>query len=56
MACHAGLAAALSNAGAWRVISPYAGMEKNGDTSKSLRNQIKKARNQTKNSLVSIYL
>ena len=41
------LAAAVSNAGALGVISPYAGMEKNGDPSENLWIQIGKARNLT---------
>lgn len=42
------LAAAVSNAGALGVISPYAGMEKNGDPLENLRIQIAKVRNLTK--------
>lgn len=41
------LAAAVSNADALGVISPYAGMEKNGDPSENLRIQIGKVRNLT---------
>jgi enoyl-[acyl-carrier protein] reductase II len=41
------LAAAVSNAGGLGVISPFAGMEKNGDSSKNLRFQINKVRNLT---------
>ena len=39
------LGAAVSNAGALGVISPYAGMGKDGDPSENLRIQIGKARN-----------
>ena len=42
------LAAAVSNTGALGVISPYAGMEKNGDSLENLRIQIAKVRNLTK--------
>jgi len=42
------LAAAVSNTGALGVISPYAGMEKNGDPLENLRIQIARARNLTK--------
>ena len=41
------LAAAVSNTGALGTISPYAGMEKNGDPSENLRLQIGRARNLT---------
>ncbi len=41
------LAAAVSNAGALGVISPYAGMEKDGDPSENLKFQIETARNLT---------
>ena len=43
----AGLAAAVSNAGALGVISPLAGMEPHGDRIKNLRAQIKRARELT---------
>jgi enoyl-[acyl-carrier protein] reductase II len=42
------LAAAVSNAGALGMISPFAGMEKHGDPLENLRLQIAKARNLTK--------
>jgi enoyl-[acyl-carrier protein] reductase II len=42
------LAAAVSNAGALGMISPFAGMEKRGDPLENLRLQIAKARNMTK--------
>jgi len=42
------LAAAVSNAGALGVISPYAGMEKHGDPLENLRLQIATARRLTK--------
>ena len=42
------LAAAVSNAGALGVISPFAGMERNGDPLENLRLQIARARNLTK--------
>ena len=42
------LAAAVSNAGALGVISPYAGMEKHGDPLENLRLQIATARKLTK--------
>jgi len=45
----ADLAAAVSNAGALGVISPYAGMEKHGDPSENLRLQVARARILTKN-------
>jgi enoyl-[acyl-carrier protein] reductase II len=41
------LAAAVSNAGAFGVISPYAGMEKYGDGVKNFKEQIKKIRSLT---------
>jgi enoyl-[acyl-carrier protein] reductase II len=41
------LAASVSNAGALGVLSPYAGMEENGDPLKNLRFQIKRTRNLT---------
>lgn len=41
------LAAAVSNAGALGVISPYAGMDNMGDSVKNLENQIKKTRQRT---------
>jgi enoyl-[acyl-carrier protein] reductase II len=44
------LAAAVSNAGALGVISPYAGMERHGDPSENLRLQIARAKNLTKRS------
>lgn len=44
---NAELAAAVSNAGALGVISPYAGMESHGDGLKNLREQIKRIRNLT---------
>ncbi|HVP78243.1 MAG TPA: nitronate monooxygenase [Thermodesulfobacteriota bacterium] len=44
----ADLAAAVSNAGALGVISPYAGMEKHGDPSENLRLQVARARILTK--------
>ncbi len=42
------LAAAVSNAGALGVISPYAGMEKSADPPENLRRQIQKTRKLTK--------
>jgi len=42
------LAAAVSNSGALGVISPYAGMEKDGDPLENLRSQIAKTRTLTK--------
>jgi enoyl-[acyl-carrier protein] reductase II len=42
------LAAAVSNAGALGVISPYAGMEKHGDPLENMRFQIAAARKLTK--------
>jgi len=42
------LAAAVSNTGALGTISPYAGMERNGDPARNLRFQIAKARDLTK--------
>ena len=42
------LAAAVSNAGALGTISPYAGMEKGGDSSKNLKLQITKVRDLTR--------
>lgn len=42
------LAAAVSNSGALGVISPYAGMAKDGDLLKNLTAQIKKVRGLTK--------
>jgi len=42
------LAAAVSNAGALGMISPYAGMEKHGDPLENLRLQIARARKLTK--------
>jgi len=42
------LAAAVSNAGALGMISPFAGMERNGDPLENLRLQIARARNLTK--------
>ena len=41
------LAAAVSNSGALGIISPYAGMEKDGDPLKNLTDQIKKVRELT---------
>ena len=41
------LAAAVSNAGGLGVLSPFAGMEKNGDALKNLRFQITKVRDLT---------
>ncbi|MCK4784867.1 MAG: nitronate monooxygenase [Desulfobacteraceae bacterium] len=41
------LAAAVSNAGALGVISPYAGMEKHGDGSTNLEEQLKRIRDLT---------
>ena len=41
------LAAAVSNAGALGVISPYAGMERQGNGCDNLKNQMEKARNLT---------
>lgn len=41
------LGAAVSNAGALGVISPYAGMERHGDGLKNLREQIKRIRDLT---------
>ena len=43
----AGLAAAVSNAGGLGIISPLAGMERHGDSSKNLKFQIGKARGLT---------
>jgi enoyl-[acyl-carrier protein] reductase II len=43
------LAAAVSNAGALGVISPYAGMDEGGDPLESLRAQIRQTRNLTRN-------
>ena len=43
----AGLAAAVSNAGALGIISPYAGMEKHGDGSKNLEAQLKRIQDLT---------
>ncbi len=42
------LAAAVSNAGALGMISPYAGMEKHGDPAENLRLQVARVRNLTK--------
>jgi len=42
------LAAAVSNAGALGMISPYAGMERHGDSVENLRLQIARVRNLTK--------
>jgi enoyl-[acyl-carrier protein] reductase II len=42
------LAAAVSNAGALGMISPFAGMEKHGDPLENLRLQVARARNLTK--------
>jgi len=42
------LAAAVSNAGALGMISPYAGMERHGDSVENLRLQITRVRNLTK--------
>ena len=42
---NAALAAAVSNAGALGVISPYAGMEQYGDGQKNLVEQITRIRN-----------
>ena len=42
------LAAAVSNAGALGVISPYAGMERHGDPLENLRHQVARIRNLTK--------
>jgi enoyl-[acyl-carrier protein] reductase II len=42
------LAAAVSNAGALGVISPYAGMERHGNPTENLRLQIARVRNLTK--------
>jgi enoyl-[acyl-carrier protein] reductase II len=42
------LAAAVSNAGALGMISPFAGMERNGDPSENLRLQIARTRKLTK--------
>ena len=42
------LAAAVSNAGALGIISPFAGMERQGDASENLRLQIRGARKLTK--------
>jgi len=39
------LAAAVSNAGGLGVLSPFAGMEKNGDALKNLKFQITKSGN-----------
>ncbi len=41
------LAAAVSNAGGLGIVSPHAGMERRGDTSRNLQNQIEKARDLT---------
>jgi enoyl-[acyl-carrier protein] reductase II len=41
------LAAAVSNAGALGIISPFAGMEKDGDPAENLRRQIARARHLT---------
>ncbi len=43
----AGLAAAVSNAGAMGIISPYAGMKQGGDPVENLRSQIARARELT---------
>jgi len=43
----ADLAAAVSNAGAFGVISPLAGMERGGDPSENLKKQLKKIRHLT---------
>jgi enoyl-[acyl-carrier protein] reductase II len=43
------LAAAVSNAGALGIISPFAGMRRHGDPIENLRLQLIKARNLTKN-------
>ena len=45
---NAELAAAVSNAGALGVLSPYAGMEKHGDGSKNLEKQLKRIRDLTR--------
>ncbi|MCK5553463.1 MAG: nitronate monooxygenase [Deltaproteobacteria bacterium] len=45
---NAELAAAVSNAGALGVISPFAGMERHGDPSKNLTSQISRAKQLTK--------
>jgi enoyl-[acyl-carrier protein] reductase II len=53
------LAAAVSNAGGLGVLSPFAGMEKNGDPSKNLRFQITKMRDRTEKPLavnIPLYL
>jgi enoyl-[acyl-carrier protein] reductase II len=42
-----GLAAAVSNAGALGIVSPYAGMEEDGDPPMNLRLQIRQARERT---------
>jgi enoyl-[acyl-carrier protein] reductase II len=42
------LASAVSNAGGLGVISPFAGMEKDGDSSENLKLQISKVRNLTR--------
>jgi len=42
------LAAAVSNAGALGIISPFAGMRRHGDPLENLRLQIAKARSLTK--------
>ncbi len=44
---NAGLAAAVSNAGALGVISPYAGMDEDGDPQQNLRFQIRQIRELT---------
>lgn len=44
---HAGLASSVSNAGALGIISPMAGMERHGNSSKNLRFQIAKTRELT---------
>jgi enoyl-[acyl-carrier protein] reductase II len=41
------LAAAVSNAGALGILSPYAGMEENGDPLKNLRLQIRRTKDRT---------
>jgi len=43
------LAAAVSNAGALGIVSPLAGMERHGDPSNNLKDQISKTRNLTGN-------
>jgi enoyl-[acyl-carrier protein] reductase II len=53
------LAAAVSNAGGLGVLSPFAGMEKNGNPSKNLRFQITKMRDRTEKPLavnIPLYL